>query len=105
MTRSREQIEIIECRNMLLSTLQAVYPNSFSTTNLHRAMVGTFPALGMLHLRTDLHYLAAKAYIEEADPGLGKQMATTEFPDKRWKLTAAGVEIAQKITDDPALEI
>ena len=105
MARERLQIDIIECRNMLLSTLQAVYPHSFSTQNLYHAMLGTFPDMSWPHLRVDLAYLVDKGYVVEDDPGFGKDRRTCDYEERRWKLSGSGVEIAQRITEDPALEL
>jgi hypothetical protein len=85
--------------------LQAVYPRSFSSQNIQRALLATFPDMGLPHIRVDLAYLVDKGYVNEADPGFGKDIRTCDWQDRRWILTARGTEVAQKITEDPALDI
>lgn len=100
---SAERIKTIR-REMLVS-LKAIYPSSLEAQSLYRAMLAAFPDMEFDHLRQDLSYLLDKGYIARTMP------RSHDHPDLiAWKyrwfcLTAAGVEIADRVRFDEALEI
>jgi hypothetical protein len=100
--------EIIEQRNSLLSRLYACYPGPLQGEPLYRVMLGLFPEYSKKHCIRDLYYLREKGYVRScAKPG-GKTVAgpdaSYDWKDLWWYLTAAGNEIAARLTEDPALE-
>lgn len=96
---------IIEQRNLLLSNMAIFYPNARSGESWFEMMLGPFPSYTRRHCLRDLAYLESKGYIETPAAGRRKPAAGTPWNERYWRLTAGGLEVAQKITEDPALEI
>lgn len=93
-------IKQIRCR--ILRSLDLVYPSGLVITNLYQTVCDIDPVYDLNLLCKDIEYLKAKGYVEFVDDLIG---GMTDYKDKVVKLTAQGLEIAQDITDDPALEI
>ena len=97
-------LEIRECRNLLLDTLRAVYPGSLSGETLYRIMLGSFPEYTRSYCVKDLYYLEQKGYVHRK--GLtGKLDRSVAWCSAKWSLTASGNEVANKLINDPALEV
>lgn len=98
------RMAIIENRNTILSRLAAIYPGSIEGERLYRVMVGLFPDYDRSCMVKDLYYLEEKAYVRRRRKG------THGDPDEvwreaHWSLTAAGNEVANRLVEDPALEV
>ena len=86
---------IKQTRRDILTTLKMFYPASatFETLRL------TLPTVEEDHLRKDISYLIAKGYVSWLNERSNAAWSTREYG-----LTAAGVETADGIEKDPALE-
>ena len=93
-------------RNEVLISLKTFYPSAMEAVSLYRALLGVFPDLVWPDFLKDLAYLDDKGYIRRAiqTGERGQEEITT--PRRRWwRLTSAGVEIADGCVNDSALEI
>ena len=104
MANGRDPQTIKRIRSELLVVLRVVYPAALRAEQIMRSLLVLFPTLDFDQLKRDLHYLSEKAY-------LGRVIAETEDGNgltpwrKRWfRLTARGVEVADRCISDPALE-
>ncbi len=90
-----EKLRISQDRNQILDSLKRVYPSPLRADFLRRSIVSQ-PDWDVF--RKDVAYLEAKGYVEEVKPRAGAPI------EKRWYLlTAAGVEAADEMIEDPAL--
>jgi hypothetical protein len=103
MRNGRNAREIKRIRNELLVALRVVYPAGLMADQLLRSLLVLFPFLEFEHVRRDLHYLTEKKYVE--------RIVTDDEGDsapawrRRWfRLTAAGLELAERCIRDPALD-
>lgn len=96
---------IIEQRNLLLSNMATFYPNARSGKSYYLAEMGAFPEYTHRQCLRDLAYLEAKGYVERRGPRSRKPEEGAGWSEAYWVLTPAGFEVAQRIMQDPALEI
>jgi len=97
-----DKIKIIQIRNCILRNLDLVYPTGLRIGFLYQTICTIDELYDYKLLAKDITYLKAKGYIVYVDDAMG---GMDEFKDQVVKLTAIGLEVAQKITKDPALEI
>lgn len=93
-----EEIDVLEKkknRRDLLETLKMFYPGcaTFEMLGL------TMPTVEKDHMNTDLSYLMDKKFVEWINqrPNMARRK-------REYRLTALGVETADRINKDPALE-
>lgn len=95
---NEEEIRVLlikQTRRDLLTTLKMVYPGDATFE-----MLGlTMPTVETHHLRVDLSYLIAKKYVEWVN-----EQPNMAWRKREYRLTADGVETADRINKDPALE-
>ncbi len=89
-------------RGAILAILNMVYPAAERADHLHCSLLAIFPHLEWEHVRKDLSYLLEKGYLAQA--------ALEDEPQMPWakrcfRLTAAGVEAAERCIQDPAVEV
>ncbi len=97
--------QIKRVRNEVLVALKMLYPAALQGDQLLRSLLAVFPQLEWDQLRKDLAYLSEKGYTQRiiADSEVDARMTPYR---KRWfRLTSAGVEIADHCVEDKALEI
>ena len=105
MSRDPRRNHIVRCRAEILVALKMLYPGIQQSKTVYRVLLVLFPDLQHSDFLRDLAYLVEKGYVErqvyhgESDP------ATTEWTKRWFKLTAAGVEVADHAVSDPALEV
>jgi hypothetical protein len=104
MPNGKETKEIKRVRNEILVVLKVVYPGALQAEQILRSLLALFPTLDFERVKRDLHYLTQKNYVErvasdaESDNGLASWR-------RRWfRLTSAGLEIAERCVQDPALD-
>lgn len=85
---------IQKTRRDLLTTLKMWYPSSPSFREIRL----TLPEIEDRYLRVDLSYLCDKSYVAWVNEAPNMEWSRREF-----KLTAKGVEVADRIENDPAL--
>ncbi|MFQ5415322.1 MAG: hypothetical protein ACE5E6_12770 [Phycisphaerae bacterium] len=126
MANPRDTILIKRVRNEILVALQLVYPAALQALQIMRSLLTLFPTLEFEHCKRDLHYLLEKRYIQRvltdaerpdnphhagtAEPRDTTRPNTTRNGDltpwrRRWfRLTTTGVELAENLINDPALD-
>lgn len=106
MINGRDTPQIKRMRNEILVALKMLYPAALQADSLLRGMLMLFPSLEFDHFRRDLAYLLEKRYIERVMPfGAGDPESAAVPWRRRWfKLTTAGLEIADRCVRDPALD-
>lgn len=110
MANGRNIRQIKRIRNEILVALKVIYPAALQAEQLMRTLLVLFPTLEFEHLKRDLHYLCAKGYLDRVIAD-GENTCNAGLPDvltpwrRRWfRLTASGVEVAERCIQDPALE-
>jgi len=104
MANGRDAKEIKRIRNELLVALRVVYPGALQADSLLRSLLVLFPTLEFEHVRRDLHYLTEKKYIERVAAHSEADAAATAWRRRWFRLTAVGMELADRCIRDPALE-
>jgi hypothetical protein len=98
--------QIKRVRNEALVALKMLYPAALRADQLLRSLLCLFPQLEWDHFRRDLAYLCEKGYvarvIADSEPDDGR---LTPWRRRWYRLTSAGVEIADHCVADPALEV
>ncbi|MCO6436004.1 MAG: hypothetical protein J5J06_02830 [Phycisphaerae bacterium] len=101
---NRDATETKRVRNELLVVLKVVYPAALQTDQIFRSMLVLFPMLELDELRRDLHYLAAKNYVERVVADDEHNGDYTAWRRRWFRLTTTGLELADRCIHDPALE-
>ena len=104
MANGRNTRLIKRIRNEVLVALKVVYPAALQAERLMRSLLVLFPTMEFDHLRRDLHYLLSKGYVERVTPDLGNGNGLTPWRKRWFRLTATGIELADRCIRDPALE-
>ena len=97
-----ERVVIIQTRRNILRNLDLVYPTGLTVRFLYRTVCAVNEMYDMSLLAKDIAYLKEKGYVKYIDDVMG---GMDKFEDKTVKLTARGLEIAQDVIDDEALEV
>ena len=104
MANGRETREIKRVRNEILVALKVVYPAALQADQLVHSLMVLFPTLEFEHLKRDLHYLGEKHYIERVIADFENGNGLTPWRRRWFRLTATGIELADRCIKDPALE-
>lgn len=104
MANGRNTRQIKRIRNEILVALKVVYPAALQAEPLMRSLLVLFPVLEFEHLRRDLHYLTQKGYLERVVADTQPDTVLTPWRERWFRLTTAGVELADRCIKDPALE-
>jgi hypothetical protein len=97
--------QIKRVRNEVLVALKMVYPAALQGDQLLRTLLTVFPHLEWDQLRKDLAYLCEKGYVQRIIAGSEADARTTPCRKRWFRLTSAGVEIADHCVEDKALEV
>ena len=97
--------QIKRMRREILVSLKSVYPAPLEAGGLFRALVGIFPTVEFDNFRQDLAYLIEKGYLERFMPKHHDHPDMVPWRRRWFKLTPAGVEIADQVRRDEALEV
>lgn len=89
---------IKQTRRSILDTLKQVYPGSLSFLSLRYVL----PEVEERYLRADISYLADKGYARWVNHRKGQPVES--WAGREYVLSARGVEIADALDEDPALE-
>jgi len=93
--RSIRAAQIKQTRRSILDALKQTYPADLSLLSLRYVLA----EIEEHYLRQDVQYLLDKGLLTRTDAKRGAL-----WDDRRFKLTARGVETADQITVDPALD-
>ncbi len=104
MANGRDTRQIKRVRNEILVVLKVIYPAALQAEQLMRTLLVLFPTLEFEHVRRDLHYLHEKGYIRRVTAESESNGGLTPWRRRWFRLTAGGIEIADRCIQDPALE-
>jgi len=93
---------IKQTRNLIMRHLEIVYPSGLTSKYLYQTVCAVDAVYEFSLMRKDVAYLMEKGYVVLVG---GKLCDVKEDSLTVIKLTAIGLEIAQDVKDDPALEI
>lgn len=97
---------IKQARCLMLRSLDRVYPSGLACRLLEQVMCTVDQSYGINLMRKDIAYLLDKGYVVIVRIGGAGSLADVKRDSLAVvKLTAAGLEVAQHLRDDPALEI
>lgn len=88
------KMSIMKTRRDLLTVLKLFYPTPMPLGQIRL----TAPDIDETNLRKDLAYLCDKGYVQRVNVQPNQRQ-----DDREYKLTASGVETADRIHEDPAL--
>ena len=104
MANGRTTQEIKRIRNEMLVVLKMVYPAALQAYQIFRSLLPVFPVLEFEAVKRDLTYLREKGYVREVDLEERGDTVLTPWKQRWFRLTAAGMELADRCIQDPALE-
>jgi len=104
MGNGRDVKEIKRIRIELLVALKVVYPAALQSDQLLRSLLALFPTLEFEQVKRDLHYLTQKGYTERVSTDSESDASLTPWRRRWFRLTATGMELADRCIHDPALE-
>jgi len=97
--------QIKRVRNEILVGLKMLYPAAMQAEQLLRSLLGLFPDLEWDDFRRDLAYLSEKGYLRRIVADREEDEKTTPWRKRWFRLTPAGVELADHCIEDPALDV
>ncbi len=92
-------------RNELLVALKMLYPAALQGEQVLRTLLTLFPQLEWDQLRKDLAYLLEKGYVQRIIAENESDARLTPWRKRWFRLTSAGVEVADHCVEDKALDI
>ena len=92
-------------RSEILVALKMLYPAALQGDQLMRSLLVLFPALEWDHFRRDLAYLCEKQYVTRVVSDSERAPDSTPWRKRWFRLTSAGLEVADHCVDDPALDV
>jgi len=104
MANGRDTREIKRIRNEILVALKVLYPAALPADLLMRSLLVLFPTLEFDPFKRDLHYLTEKGYLERVPAETETDSNLTPWRRRWFRLTTAGMEVADHCIQDPALE-
>jgi len=104
MANGRDTKQIKRIRNEVLVALKVLYPGALQAEQLLRSLLVLFPTLEFDHVRRDLHYLTEKGYVERVAADTESDANLTPWRRRWFRLSAAGMELADRCIRDPALD-
>ena len=104
MANGRETSQIKRIRNEILVALKVVYPAALEAGRIMRSLLVLFPTIEFEQLKRDLHYLVQKGYVERVIADTEAATNMTPWRRRWFRLTALGIEVADRCINDPALE-
>ena len=104
MANGRTPNEIKRVRNEVLVAMKLLYPAALQADQIQKTLLGIFPMLEWEAFRRDLAYLCEKGYLERVIASTEPDAPATPWR-KRWlRLTSRGMEIAEHVIADPAMD-
>jgi hypothetical protein len=104
MAKTARNNQIRRDRRKALQVLRMIYPGWMDGEELFRILLDTNPEYGRPLLVKDANYLHEKSYLEYRG-NAGIDVHSISVKDCQFKLTAAGTDVADRLVDDPTLEI
>ncbi len=104
MANGRASRQIKRIRNEILVALKMLYPAPLQAEQLFRSLLCLFPTLEWDPFRRDLAYLCEKGYLRRVVADLERDERLTPWRKRWFRLTSSGLEVADRLIDDPALD-
>lgn len=104
MANGRTASEIKRIRTEAVVALKMLYPAALQAEQLFRSLLGLFPELEWDHFRRDLAYLCEKGYVQRVVAELEGDERLTAWRQRWFRLTSRGVELADHVIQDPAMD-
>jgi hypothetical protein len=104
MANGRNASEIKSIRNEAVVALKMLYPTALQAEMLFRSLLSVFPELEWDHFRRDLAYLCEKQYLQRVVADTEADERLTPWRQRWFRLTSRGVELADHVINDPALD-
>lgn len=104
MANGRLPSDIIRVRNEILVALKLIYPAALQADQLFRSLLSVFPTLEWQVFRRDLCYLVEKGYLQRVVAASERDRRLTAWRKRWFRITTAGMEVADHLVGDPALE-
>lgn len=102
MAANKRAVELSEDIKLVLGALNMRYPNYVPGESIFRAVLGVSTDYTKVRLRRDMTYLNDKGYVRfKGLHGIDAMAITVN--DCAFALTAAGFELANSLTADPAI--
>lgn len=105
MANGRTAQEIKCIRNEVVVALKMLYPAALQAEQLLRSLLGLFPTLEWEYFRRDLAYLCEKGYLQRVVADTEVDERSTPWRRRWFRLTSRGVELADHVIADPALDL
>ena len=104
MANGRNNRQIKRIRNEILVALKMLYPAPLQAEQLFRSLLCIFPTLEWDPFRRDLAYLGEKGYLRRVVADTEGVERLTPWRKRWFRLTSAGLEVADQVVKDPALD-
>ena len=104
MANCRGSRQIKRIRNEILVALKMLYPAPLQAEQLFRSLLCLFPTLEWDPFRRDLAYLCEKGYTQRVVADLERDERLTPWRKRWFRLTSSGLEVADRVINDPALD-
>lgn len=104
MANGRNNRQIKRIRNEILVALKMLYPAPLQAEQLFRSLLCLFPTLEWDPFRRDLAYLGEKGYLKRVVADTERDERLTPWRKRWFRLTSAGLEVADQVVKDPALD-
>jgi hypothetical protein len=107
MANGRTSQQIKRIRTEVLVALKMLYPAPLQAEQLFRSLLCIFPTLEWDAFKRDLAYLCEKGYLQRVVADAERDSGAPGLTPwrKRWfRLTSAGLEVADHVINDPALD-
>ena len=104
MANGRTTADIKRVRNEVLVVLKMLYPAALQAGQLLRSLLTVFAGLEWDSFRRDLAYLCEKGYVQRVVADTEADERLTPWRKRWFRLTPAGLELADHCVGDPALE-
>lgn len=104
MANGRASRQIKRIRNEILVALKMLYPAPLQAEQLFRSLLCLFPTLEWDPFRRDLAYLCEKGYLLRVVADVERDERLTPWRKRWFRLTSLGLEVADRLIDDPALD-
>jgi len=92
-------------RREILVALKMLYPAALQADQLLRSLLAIFPTLEWDHFRKDVAYLTDKGYLARVHTDTEGEPKFTRWRKRWFRLTPAGVEVADQCVHDRALDV
>lgn len=99
-----EQREIARVRNEILVALKLIYPAALPAEQILRSLLSVFPTLEWQPFRSDLCYLSEKGYVQRVIADSESDQHLTPWRRRWFRITTQGMEVADRLIDDPAMD-